>query len=175
MFYSDDDNVVYANVTHFVTYLRPRCSAILNIEDQRTNFSWVGAGESSMWTYHALDDFYRFATSLYAHHLNVLRLKSQTGDMVVDMNLFWLWWVAHRRNSSDIWHNGNSFYSRFPQAFMKAFKFAKSLHLPVVNARNLRICNGMDVVDRTGMTTCVYRCANPNFLGTNSSSIFECL
>ena len=103
-----------------------------------------------MWTFNALDDFCRFTNTLYAHHLNILRLKSQSGGMVVDMNLFWLWWVAHRRNSSDIWGNGNPFYSRNPQAFTQAIGFANSLHLPIVNGRSIRICNGMDVVDRAG-------------------------
>ena len=105
-----------------------------------------------MWTFNALDDFCRFTNTLYAHHLNILRLKSQSGGMVVDMNLFWLWWVAHRRNSSDIWGNGNPFYSRNPQAFTQAIGFANSLHLPIVNGRSIRICNGMDVVDRAGKT-----------------------
>jgi len=153
VFYSDSDNVVYANVTHACEIQRPNCSSIINIEDQRQNYSWVGAGEASLWNIDALNDFCTFTTNIYTHHLDTLQLKAESGSMVVDMSILWLWWVAHHDIDNALtskWRIGAPFFSRFPNAFENAFKFAKlSLSLPQVNKGSLQLCNGMDVVDRT--------------------------
>jgi len=151
VFYSDSDNVVYTNVTYACKIQRPNCSTIINIEDQRQNYSWVGAGESSLWNIDSLNDFCNFTINLYSNHLATLQLKADSGSMVVDMSILWLWWVSHHDLDSTLASRGAPFFSRFPSAFENAFKFAKlSLSLPQVDESNLQLCNGMDVVDRTG-------------------------
>ena len=82
---------------------------------------------------------------------------------MVDMSVLWLWWVAHHKNMPASWDTGRPFRSLgdqrtldVPQALVEtarqqsdhAFTFASALSMPSVNPA-LRLCNGMDVVNRT--------------------------
>eukprot|EP01041_Mallomonas_annulata_P019861 gene19861-39398_t len=96
---------------------------------------------------------------MYSKHLDTLRTKwINTRSPVVDMSLLWLWWVAHHDTagwpSGRPWlHNNRSASSTQIQAIRNAtdaaFVFAKSLKLPPVMTSSLRLCNGLDVVNRT--------------------------
>ena len=54
-FFGDGDAVVFRSI--LAAYKeRADCDAVINIETQPNDIHWVGAGESSIWTYQAIVD-----------------------------------------------------------------------------------------------------------------------
>eukprot|EP01038_Epipyxis_sp_PR26KG_P006355 gene6355-8754_t len=157
-FFGDGDVAVFVNVTDAYE-LRSKCDSIINIEHQAHDYHWVGAGETSFWTIPAITDFTIFTMSMYKDHLKTLEMKFKNHrSAVVDMSILWLWWVGHHRNDVD-WDTGRPFKPnghvidsqecfRDRAIYDRAFQFAKSLEIAPVN-NSLRVCNGMDVVNRS--------------------------
>lgn len=158
VFFGDGDASVFVNI-QAIDSLRPHCDAVINVERQPSNTHWVAAGESSIWSFDAIQDFCTFVVDMYKYHTRTLMLKSGVRQSnVVDMSLLWLWWVQHHRNITAGWSTGRPW--AHPQLSASAedladiqrrtdlaFNYSKTLKLASIT-RNLTICNGLDVVDR---------------------------
>jgi len=87
------------------------------------------------------------------------QVKGRAGSSVVDMSLLWLWWVVHHRHLPAGWATGRPFALDTTETPLPAdlaahraksdaaFEYAKTLEVPRP-AATLRLCNGMDAVDR---------------------------
>lgn len=157
-YFGDGDTAVFADITQVQSY-RKSCDAVINVEAQGHNFHWVAAGESSVWSLAALEDFCDFAIAMYGKYLTTLKIKGGQGSSVVDMSILWLWWIAHHRKT-DGWESGRPFENfcvtslavkdiiSARRRFDSAVSFSRQLPLPSVQTK-LSICNGLDVVNRT--------------------------
>jgi hypothetical protein len=92
-YFSDGDSSVFRNISEVVeTPGRSNCSSIINIDAQKGNLYWSGAGEASVWTTEAIKDFCTFTQNMYERKAPVLATKFRgDGSSVVDMSLLWLW------------------------------------------------------------------------------------
>ena len=143
--------MLFVNVTIASGIKRKDCSVIINVENQIDNFHWNAAGEASTWNQLGINDFCNFVINMYNNYIQILLLKSKK-DIVSDMSLLWLWWVCHYRNEK----NKFKFGSPFPlhpdykmNTFPAAFNYAKNLILPKNISKNILLCNGMDIIERT--------------------------
>lgn len=94
-FFGDGDSSVFVNVTQ-INALHSHCDAVINVETQDSKFKWTGAGEASLWSLHAIQDFCRFTTDMYKSHIEVIKLKGGRGKTnFVDMSMLYVWWVSH--------------------------------------------------------------------------------
>ena len=57
-YFGDGDSSVFVNITNLYR-LHPGCEAVVNVEAQSNNYHWVAAGEASIWTLKAIEDFCR--------------------------------------------------------------------------------------------------------------------
>ena len=174
VFFGDGDSAVFGNMTRAFA-LRSECDAVVNVEAQPNLFHWVAAGESSLWTVDALVGFTDFTLKMYssASTLTILKSKEHHRPAVVDMSLLWLWFAKHyaalppttttttRNGTLSSWVAAWGKPLRVPDDGVRqvlasreknvaAFDFAASLapKLPAV-LRPLRLCNGLDVFNRT--------------------------
>lgn len=158
-FFGDGDSSVFVNVTQ-INALHSHCDAVINVETQDSKFKWTGAGEASLWSLHAIQDFCRFTTDMYKSHIEVIKLKGGRGKTnFVDMSMLYVWWVSH--HDAPGWEAGRPWLieDRNPNAGMLAttrkfcdeeFQVVKKQNLPVSeNGVKLRLCNGVSVVNRT--------------------------
>ena len=100
-FYGDGDSSVFVNVQS-IDNLRPKCAAVINYERQ-SKFSWVGAGESSIWSLDALEDFCRYVTDQCAAELSHMPHIGLLPNCIANMrkpcglsllNLRHMWWTC---------------------------------------------------------------------------------
>lgn len=145
-FYGDGDSSVFASMNAAYN-MRSNCDACINIERQSNKLHWVGAGESSLWTVPALEDFCAFTLTVYKDYVDTLRIKAKR-SFVVDMSLLWLWWVRNKMDKQTGVETGRAFDEQGHSSTDEAFEFSKTLRLPNVN-KSLKLCNGLDVVNRT--------------------------
>jgi len=81
---------------------RRDCSAVVNIEAQGGDTHWVGAGEASLWTLAAIEEFVSFVFEMYDSKLFILHIKAKRNTCVVDMSLIWLWYLYIYKSSVTI-------------------------------------------------------------------------
>lgn len=154
LYFSDGDSFLFANARDAFLQ-RSHCGAVLNVEAQHGDLHWLAAGESSLWTKTALQEFVTFVFQMYTMHKKILLRKLLNRTCVVDMSILWLWWVAHFEFPS---FRAGRPWSISPELLLQhrsiadhrakfdhAFLAAKSLNLPSVNLSS-ELCNGMDVV-----------------------------
>ena len=101
-YFSDGDSFIFVDVQEEWRRRRDAhdCEAVVNVEAQGSSTHWVAAGEASLWSFAAIDDFSSFVFLMYEKHMRELELKFLRKSCVVDMSLLWLWWVAHHRSST---------------------------------------------------------------------------
>jgi len=103
--------------------------------------------------------YFRFLLLMYKNkeYEKILLLKYQNAPNVVDMTILYLWWVSHHDSpgysSGNSWYNPGSEiskveYSNVIKRLNDDFLYVKTLTMPKVD-RSLRLCNGLDVVNRT--------------------------
>jgi len=158
VFFGDGDSSIFVNITEIIGIRRYFCDAVINVDAQLNNMYWVGAGEASFWTINAIRDFTDFTSIMYKQKLSILKVKRYN---VVDMSILWLWWVRHHKTADVGWETGRPYSVRLkyhPTAngslevaravADEAFKFAAKLDIPT-SPKRLKICNGLDVLNRT--------------------------
>ena len=64
-FFGDGDSSVFVNIHQIDQYRQPKCDAVINIDRQKTKTYWVGAGEASIWSIGAIEDFCRYIILTY--------------------------------------------------------------------------------------------------------------
>ena len=156
--FADGDSAIFTSA-YTAWKMRNRCSAVINVDTQRSPFYWVAAGEASLWMLPAIADFCKFIESMYSKHVDIISLKfKSTQTNVVDMSLLWLWWVAHFDKPG--WESGRPYLTANSHAYERrtdiemrsisdiSFNETKALLLPAVDS-SLSLCNGLDVVNRT--------------------------
>ena len=96
---------------------------------------------------------------MYKNHMKTLHQKSSQRSNIVDMTFLWLWWISYFDEPN--YESGSPFTSPHPNAnedqikeFKKisddSFRYSKSLSLPTPDkAKILKLCNGLNVVNRT--------------------------
>jgi hypothetical protein len=154
VYFSDGDSFLFVNARDAFLQ-RSHCDAVLNVEAQHGDLHWVAAGESSLWTKAALQEFVSFVFQIYTKDKKVLLRKLLNKTCVVDMSILWLWWVAHFEIPS---FRAGRPWSMSPELLLQhrsiadhrakfdhAFLATKSLNLPTVN-QSFELCNGMDVI-----------------------------
>lgn len=156
--FADGDASIFRSVTDLYANYYPDCDAVINIEFQPHLQHWVAAGESSIWTVSAVADFSQFAISIYKYHFKTLEVKARGGSSLVDMSILWLWWIANVKLNPTVWKLSVPFRPLMlpildagvnkHDIFSRVVEWAEKLDLPVVD-RKLRICNGLNVRNRT--------------------------
>ena len=58
-FFGDGDSSVFRNVDE-IYQQRRTCDAIINVEGQFSKYHWTGAGEASIWSVDAIEDFCKY-------------------------------------------------------------------------------------------------------------------
>jgi hypothetical protein len=158
IFYGDSDTAVFVNVTKTLSFRSEHCDAIINVEAQKSNTHWGSAGEASYWTTKAVVDFTHFTTHIYSTHKSIIAGRKH----VVDMTILWLWWVSHKSKVAVVgWDTGRPYHTqllyhplakgnitRAREIADEAFIYTSKLNLPPVT-RQLAVCNGLDVINRT--------------------------
>ena len=162
--FADGDSSIFVSTTSIFNN-NANCDAIINIESQSNLYHFVGAGEASLWSLPAIIDFCQFLmnTYMYDKYMKLLYDKKSHGTSVCDMSLLWLYWVAHtsnNNNNNNKYENGKPFsitnnenfdekkLLKIHQTFDESFLMCKKSDLPKIN-NNIRLCNGMDIVNRT--------------------------
>ena len=154
--YADSDSSIFTNALESFK-ARSHCDAVINVDFQQDKYYWGGAGEASLWSMQSISDFCSFIENMYKYHIPILKDKFERRKpyAIVDMNLLWLWFVAHHSGQFNNWDNGRPFISYEKKKIEdvrlihdKSFNFSKNLKLPEISTK-LNICNGLDVVNRT--------------------------
>ena len=103
IFFADGDVSVFHNMTKIFDHkVALGCEGAINV-DRQEPLSWVGAGESSLWTLKSITSFSKFLFAMYTKHPtdyveSTLAMKMRSKPAVVDMTLLFLWWYSHKRH-----------------------------------------------------------------------------
>lgn len=154
--FGDGDSSIFVDADK-IWESRGHCDAVINVPGQEGSHFWVAAGESSLWSLVAITEFCEFTASMYLKHSKSIETKWRHGSNVVDMSLLWLWWVSHHKTAD--WDAGRPWFSLSQKASERIVNVVRSRHDNAVEqtaklsmapiSQSVRLCNGLDVVNRT--------------------------